>query len=109
MATFTLMQNATAFGPQGTTMLSPVSVPGNPTRAQYTFTIGGPPTEYAGCTILGSVDGVVFLPLQSMTIEPFGPNSVTISVGETGNYIQYDAQLNYISPAGNTATVVMTV
>ena len=109
MATFTLMQNATAFGPQGTTMLSPVSVPGNPTRASYTFTIGGPPTEYAGCTILASVDGSVFLPILTMTIEPFGPNTITVPLSETPNYIQYDAQLNYISPAGNTATVVMTV
>lgn len=109
MATFTLMQNATAFGPQGTTMLSPVSVPGNPTRASYTFSIGGPLTEFAGCTVLASLDGVRFTQLLVMTIEPFGPNTVTVPVSVTPPYIQYDAQLNYISPAGNTATVVMTV
>ena len=109
MATFTLMSSATAFGPAGTTQLSPVSVPGNPLRASYTFTIGGPTTEFAGCTILASVDGQTFLPLLTMTIEPFGPNSVTVFNSETPNYIQYDAQLNYISPAGNMATVVMTV
>ena len=108
MTTVTLMSNTTVLGDEPYDGITPVAVPGNPTLATYTLSIMGPPNEYAGATVLASVDGQNFLPLVTLAIEADGPNTVTVQNQEPGNYVMYDAQLNYISPGGNAANLTMT-
>lgn len=106
MTTFTLMSGQTLAGGS----LSPVAVSGNPTRATYTMTLTGPVTNYAGATVLGSLDGAVYVPLVSLAVGPGGPNTVTQDLGEAGNFVSYDAQLDYIIPGvGAAVTITMTV
>ena len=110
MTVFTLMSNQAT--PGGTP--TPVSVPGNPTKAEYTLSLTGPLTGYCMATVLASANGQVFLPIFVMKIEAGGPNTITEGLREPGGpgavaYIQYDAILNNIAPGGQTATLTMNV
>ena len=89
-------------------MLSPVSVAGGTTHVDCTLTLSGPATNVCGATVLGSVDGNQYLPIMQMAIESNGPNTVAMGLRDPGQYISYDALLNYITPGGFTATVTMT-
>lgn len=103
MTTITLMSGGHVGDP-----LSPVAVSGNPTNINCTFTITGPPANFAGATIFGTVDGQNYLPILQMQIDPQGPNSVTAAVSDPGQYVGYDALMNYVSPGGYTGTVTMS-
>jgi hypothetical protein len=105
MATYTLMgSTGMVDGP-----LSPIAVPGNPTKAGYTLALTGPATGYASATVIASPDGQVFIPIQTVVIEPQGPNTVTVEHRFADNFIQFDALLNYIVPGGQSAGMTMTV
>lgn len=110
MTAYTLFQNESSLGSDPLEVLTPVMVPGNPTRIQYTLTMTGPSNAYCQATVLGSVDLINYLPIMVMGITPTNTlNRITTENRESGNYIAYDAQLDNISPGGNSATLTMVV
>lgn len=109
MATFQLMAPTSVIGDDPADNITPLAVPGNPTRTSYTLSITGPANSYCAATVLATVDGQTWCPVQVLTIEPTGGNQpVTADQLDAPNYILYDAQLNYIS-RGAMASLTLTV
>jgi hypothetical protein len=110
LTVYTLMSNTTVIGDDPTDNITPVAVPGNPTRAAYTLMINGPPTSYGAATVLASLDNQTWVALLTLAIEPLGPNTVTVENREAAAWTMYDAQLNYLSRGGGaSANLTMTV
>ena len=107
MPTFTLLSTAIIGNPPGTTTVVPPA-----SRATLTFSITGPPSNYAQATVNASSDGGGTLnPIMSLQIEPGGPNTISQQVQfGTPPPTVFDASFDLATPGqGITGMVTLTV
>lgn len=92
----------------------PVSVPGAPTRAKFTFSLSKPATTFTQATVLASVPGFTY-PTQQIIYDPLlvlelsaGQQSVSQDFRFGAAYNSFEATLNSIA-AGNLYSASLTM
>lgn len=86
------------------------AVAGSPTRGQFVFSITGLATSFAQATVMASVDGVDYQPIETLNILPTGPNTLTKETRFGSPFTSFDATLDSMSYGqGVSATVQMVV